>query len=388
MQFTVKNFMSFRDEVTLDMTAVPHYKEHSYNLIDLGKNEKYLRVTSIYGANASGKTNLLEAMDVFCTLIRESLDNENPLKKCYKPFHFQSEKGNVVFEVIHIVDEIEYRYGFEFNEEHIVLEWLYSKKLETNRQAVVFERAGSTLSLGASIRRKCENYTNQIPNDTLALSFFNKLKLKVSVFNNVYNDLSKIMVVNTEHFENYTFLKHFLPDEIQMQKELLVAYLSDIDTGITNIHLEEDDTSVKFLTTHIGADGTNYSLNLKDESAGTLKSLAVFIMVQLAIKENRPIFVDELNAKLHPLLMKFIIDLFNQGKDSSAQLIYTTHDTTLMDKKFFRRDQIWFVEKDCLGCSSLTSLVEYKIRNDASFEKDYLSGVYGGIAFMKRREEI
>jgi len=93
-------------------------------------------------------------------------------------------------------------------------------------------------------------------------------------------------------------------------------------------------------------------------------------------------FVDELNVKLHPLLLKFIIDLF-YDEDSTAQLIYTTHDTTLMDKKFFRRDQIWFVQKDEFGYSELSSLSDFKVRSDASFEKDYLAGVYGGIPLLK-----
>ena len=94
------------------------------------------------------------------------------------------------------------------------------------------------------------------------------------------------------------------------------------------------------------------------------------------------IFVDELNVKLHPLLLKFIIDLF-YNNNSEAQLIYTTHDTTLMDKKFFRRDQIWFVQKDQFGYSELSALSDFKVRSDASFEKDYLAGVYGGIPFLK-----
>ena len=92
--------------------------------------------------------------------------------------------------------------------------------------------------------------------------------------------------------------------------------------------------------------------------------------------------VDELNVKLHPLLLKFIVDLF-YNVDSKAQLIYTTHDTTLMDKKFFRRDQIWFVQKDDFGYSTLSALSDFKVRSDASFEKDYLSGVYGGIPMLK-----
>ena len=108
----------------------------------------------------------------------------------------------------------------------------------------------------------------------------------------------------------------------------------------------------------------------------------LFIYAQTAILSGKSIFVDELNIKLHPLLLKFIIDLFLE-KDSKAQLIYTTHDTTLMDKKFFRRDQIWFVQKDEYGYSELTALSDFRVRSDASFEKDYLAGVYGGIPLIK-----
>ena len=100
---------------------------------------------------------------------------------------------------------------------------------------------------------------------------------------------------------------------------------------------------------------------------------------------NKCMFVDELSIKLHPLLLKFIIDLFYE-KESASQLIYTTHDTTLMDKKFFRRDQIWFVQKDEFGYSELFALSDFKVRSDASFEKDYLAGVYGGIPLLKEFE--
>jgi AAA15 family ATPase/GTPase len=119
-------------------------------------------------------------------------------------------------------------------------------------------------------------------------------------------------------------------------------------------------------------------LNLYDESQGTLKSIVIFIISSSVIQSGGLMVVDELNIKLHPLLLKFVIDLFKNEK-SRAQLVYTTHDTTLLDTKFFRRDQVWFVEKDDFGYSKLTALSDFKIRSDASFEKDYLSGVYGGI---------
>ena len=133
---------------------------------------------------------------------------------------------------------------------------------------------------------------------------------------------------------------------------------------------------------HKGPEEKRYSLNFFRESEGTIRCTAIYIYARLAVLNNKSIFIDELNNKLHPLLMKFIVDLFYDSK-SAGQLIYTTHDTTLLDKKFFRRDQIWFVQKNELGCSELFALSEFKVRSDASFEKDYLAGVYGGIPFLK-----
>ena len=116
-----------------------------------------------------------------------------------------------------------------------------------------------------------------------------------------------------------------------------------------------------------------------------MKSIMLFIYARRAVLDNKSIFVDELNVKLHPLLLKFFVDLFFD-ETSSAQLIYTTHDTTLMDKRFLRRDQIWFVQKDEFGYSELVALSDFKVRSDASFEKDYLAGVYGWIPNLKEFE--
>lgn len=135
---------------------------------------------------------------------------------------------------------------------------------------------------------------------------------------------------------------------------------------------------VKVFTLHTGLDEQEYWLPFGYESAGTRKVIALYSIIRLAIKYNRGLIIDEPNIQLHPLLVKYIVDLFHKSK-TVGQFIYTTHDTTLLDKRYFRRDQIWFVEKDKFGQSYLYSLAEFKIRNDVSFEKAYLSGLYGGI---------
>lgn len=387
VQFMLKNVLSFKEETILDMTAINAYKEHQCNLIYNGTKEKFLRVAAIYGANASGKSNLYMAMTYFQRIVAESLNNVNDgayttIEKFYVPFSFENNDENSEFQIVEVLGDFEYRYGFEYNAECIVMEWLYRKNLQTNRNTIIFERTTEAVKFGASVRKECDLYKEQIPVETLVLSFFNKLKLKTDIFRNVYAGIMDTLVVPTDFCEDTRILDAFLPSVIDHEKEKLVEFLGAIDTGIKDISYDESEKKLKFLTFHQGKDGEAYALDLFYESEGTIKSIMLYIYARMAILNNKSIFVDELNVKLHPLLLKFIIDLF-YDENSTAQLIYTTHDTTLMDKKFFRRDQIWFVQKDEYGYSELSSLSDFKIRSDASFEKDYLAGVYGGIPLLK-----
>lgn len=385
VQFKMKNVLSFKEETIFDMTAISAYKEHPSNLIDIDTKEKFLRVAAIYGANASGKSNFVWALQLFRRIVSQSLNNvddgaESVLKKCSKPFSFEENKGNSEFEIVQILRDEEYQYGFEYNSEKIVMEWLYRKSLKTNRKVTIFERTMQKVNLGVSVRKKCEAYKDQIPPETLLLSFFNKLKLKTDIFKTVYSGITDVLVFMSDDYEDTRFLDALLPKVIDGKKEKLLEFLTAIDIGIKDITYKEKETL--FFTFHKGADGELYPLNLYDESEGTIKSIMLFIHAHMAIINGYVLVMDELNVKLHPLLLKFFIDLFYDN-NSMAQLIYTTHDTTLMDKKFFRRDQIWFVQKDELGHSELCALSDFKVRSDASFEKDYLAGVYGGIPFLK-----
>ena len=191
-----------------------------------------------------------------------------------------------------------------------------------------------------------------------------------------------MMISDTNFYEHKDAMEKYLPKAIDEKKKELLNFLTSIDTGINDISYKTVDKRKEFFTYHIGKDGKKYPINLYNESSGTLKSIIVYIIASFVIDSNGLMFVDELNTKLHPLLLKFIVDLF-YNENSKAQLIYTTHDTTLMDKKFFRRDQILFVQKDDYGYSTLSTLSDFRVRSDASFEKDYLAGVYGGIPMLK-----
>lgn len=162
VQFMLKNVLSFKSETILDMTGINAYKEHECNLIDIGMKERFLRVAAIYGANASGKSNLYLAMTYFQRIVVESLNNvddgaDTAIKKYYVPFSFEPSEENSEFQIVEILGEFEYRYGFEYNETCIVAEWLYRKNLKTNRTTIIFERVTESVEFGAAVRRECRN---------------------------------------------------------------------------------------------------------------------------------------------------------------------------------------------------------------------------------------
>ncbi len=158
VQFMVKNVLSFREENVLDMTAINAYKEHESNLIDNGSKEKFLRVAAIYGANASGKSNLYLAMYFFQRIIMESFNNVEDdsmtaLERYYQPFQFEEGRENSEFQIVEIIEDNEFKYGFEYNKKSIVAEWLYKKNLTTNRTVTIFERSSEKVDFGASVRK-------------------------------------------------------------------------------------------------------------------------------------------------------------------------------------------------------------------------------------------
>lgn len=388
VQFKARNVLSFKDETVLDMTAINAYKEHPSNLIDLDGKDKYLKVAAIYGANASGKSNLHLAMILFQQIVLKSLNNvdngeDKIIKQNYIPFSFEKEHDSSEFQIIEILDGFEYRYGFEYDSKKIIAEWLYRVNLKTNRTSTILERTSEQVDFGASIKKECSAFKDQIPQEALVLSFLSKLNLDTNVFKTVYDMTTSAFLIPLA-FEDKPeqLFDNSLPAIIDHYHKNLIDFLTAIDTGIKDIRYDASGKDIKYFTTHIGKDGEKYELDLYLESQGTIKSITLYIFASVAVRHNYAMVVDELNVKLHPLLMKFIIDLF-YDETSEAQLIYTTHDTTLLDKKFFRRDQIWFVQKDEYGYSKLIALSDYKVRSDASFEKDYLAGVYGGIPFLK-----
>lgn len=180
------------------------------------------------------------ALQLFRRIVSQSLNNvddgaESVLKKCSKPFSFEENKGNSEFEIVQILRDEEYQYGFEYNSEKIVMEWLYRKSLKTNRKVTIFERTMQKVNLGVYVRKKCEAYKDQIPPETLLLSFFNKLKLKTDIFKTVYSGITDVLVFMSDDYEDTRFLDALLPKVIDGKKEKLLEFLTAIDIGIKDI---------------------------------------------------------------------------------------------------------------------------------------------------------
>ena len=392
VMFKLKNFGPFKEECIFDMRAIKAYKEHPYNLIQENEDQSLLKVVGIYGANASGKSNFARAYKTFSSIVRYSFakngkeEKESVLEEYYHPFQLDEEsyRSETEFEAIYYYGENEYRYGFAYHKKAVVYEWLYKKSLNTNRQTVILERNHNKFEFGASVRDICEKYESDIDHDVLALSFLSSLKLKTKVFRETEFCIKEVFVFSfsydgqSEYFLQSYFEKNF--DE--KEKPNILRFLHAIDVGITDIEVEKNKDKVSVYTFHNGKDGKKYKFPLDIESDGTKRAIAIYSLVRIAVLFNCALIIDEFNNQLHPLLQKYILDLFYEDS-TRGQLIYTTHDTTLMDKQYMRRDQIWFTDKNSAGESSIYSLAEFKIRNDKSFGKDYLSGVYGGIPILK-----
>ena len=391
--FRFKNFGPFRDETTLDMRAVKAYKEHPYNLISETEENDFLKVVSIFGANASGKSNFIDAYSMFQRIARFSFQENNKdtketfLSKCYNPFMLDAESrfDDTEFEAVYHLDGFEYKYGFTYNSHKITSEWLYSTNLSTNRQSIIVERSEKNFTIGSSIKSTCEKYKDDIDADVLSLSFFSSLKLRSKVFEKVLYCVLHFLPLKFDCSGEFDAIVDFLFSKTfeKSDKTILLEFLNAIDIGIVDIYAENKDGKHNIYTYHYDKQGKKVKFILDQESAGTRKAIAIFGLVKLAIDHGKGLMIDELHNQLHPLLQKYIIDLI-YNSNTKAQLIYTTHDTTLLDKQYVRRDQVWFTDKNEYGESTLYSLADYKIRNDKSFTKDYLSGVYDAIPNLKK----
>ena len=395
IRFSFKNFKSFKNENCLDMEATS-LKEHEYNIAKTESGE-YLKVSAIYGANASGKTNVLQAFGYMKNrvLITDDSRKNSPIEENVFSYMINDDPISLEVEIFAKNAKI-YKYGFEVLKDNIISEWLFEKRV--NKFYAIFERDNNSVNLKNNNRTT--EYEN-IDSRTLFLNIFSKIDSNNEDFSNVvswfinanYLDLGNPLFEN--NINNRISLK-ILSDE--KYKNELIRFIKTFETGIEGIKITPDSVEavknnngvVKIELIHKGENGIIKALPLELESNGTRKMFHLFDFFMDALKFGMVLFIDELDAKLHPLLTRYIINLFHKEETNigNGQLIYSTHDTVNLNKDTFRRDEIWFAEKDRDGISTIYSLSDYKIndtkvRNDATYNKDYLSGRYGAIPVLE-----
>lgn len=417
--FTVKNYRSFKYERTFRMEASA-IKEHKESVVNRGKYNM-LPLAVLYGANSGGKSNLIGAIATMNNIVIRSVRLNEGDKLPYDPFALDrtSEQQPTFFEIQFIKEEAIYRYGFEYNSDEIVSEWLYEKRFG-EKEYELFVRSHDLIDVSSKRFPEGEGKEDLTNTNRLFLSLVAQLKGEKS--NRVMNWFRKCNVVSgieSEGYEGFTlgmFLEH-LDGADQAQdffKELQLGFTRftvkkmDIPKEVIEkapdsikSELEKDISSgglVTSITTHnvYSEDGAvigerNFPKN-KMESEGTKKVIELSGPIFDTLNEGKVLIVDELDAKLHPLLTRNIVLLFMDPKKNTkgAQLIFATHDTNLLDLDIIRRDQIWFAEKDRIESTDIYSLVEFKdedgkkVRNDRDIKRDYIRGRYGAIPFIGR----
>lgn len=410
IQFRFKNFKSFRDDTILDLSATKN-TEYSDRVIIAGY-EKLLPMAAIFGANASGKSNVIEAFRYMMTYVVESFsygddqDNKKSMIKRLKPtpflFDAASKDAESVFEVYFIGGESNgyrsYNYGFALNQQGVVEEWLNSKAKSAREYKQVFYRNRDELDLSGLPSKNQELIQMSLNRESLIVSL--GAKLKIVKLKSIRDWFYGVNFANFgDPYEN-VFLSTAIPSgfaEDKTVRDNVIKYFASFDNSIVDFNVEvkkkENGERRKVIidAIHRTVDGGRVSIPLEKESGGTLKMFALYSALQDTMENGGVLFIDELNARLHPLLVRsFLITFLNPEINTKhAQLIFTTHDSWQLSNNLLRRDEIWFTEKDENGASSLYSLADFvdeegvKIRKDESYEKNYLLGKYGAIPTLK-----
>lgn len=397
LEFCVKNFLSLKDEAKLSFiasTLKESLQEENDLINELAIGLSVLRSAVIYGANASGKSNVLKALSFYKRFITDSFINSQAGKLIdVEGFRLntQTENEPTTMEATFIVGDFIYRFGFEVDRKSVREEWLYQRANRKRAKEVeLFYRENGVVS----VHSKCPLIQEivdrkMIRDNALVLSTAAQFNDPKSV--DILNWLSDTQVLfcrEDDHLWEQA-IRHLDDDGV---RERITEFARYADLGIDSI-LKIDN---KIISSHRqfdeeGRESGNVSFPFnKNESEGTIKYFSLAYPIIDALDNGKRVIVDELDSKLHPLLVRKIIMLFNSSTTNpkGAQLLFTTHDTYLLGAGLLRRDQVWFTQKDGLGATSLYSLAEYKVRSNAAFDRDYINGRYGATPIIGEMERV
>lgn len=409
VQFTVSNFQSFQEPSTLSMQAAKRRsknktldKESIFETTgpaEHGGALQLLKVAALYGANGSGKSNLIAAMRFMKQLVLNSskesqIGDAIPLE----PFRFCDENLDEpsTFEITFVQKRIIYQYSFSADRKSVRSEKLTRRGPRNKRDSVLFTRENNDIRTtkafpegeGLSSKTRpnslfvsvCANFSGTI--STEVIDWFRKLKIIKSQDDAGYRQYTlnrlkeeKWNADITEFISGFDLGIERLTATDSPRKNPEPSRFPIQRTDLSSFHNKYDREGN--LTGEVSLDFARH------ESQGTQKLISLSAPLLDTLSNSYTLVIDEFDSRLHPIISRKLLEMFNSNFNSkNAQLIVATHDSNLLDKDLLRRDQIWFVEKDFFGGSHLHSLVEYKIRNDASYEKDYISGKYGAIPIL------
>ncbi|MGJ8655715.1 MAG: AAA family ATPase [Akkermansiaceae bacterium] len=419
LNFEFSNYKSFHERQSFTMEAVNSYKELKSNVMHSEipgiTNKSWLKGAVIYGANASGKTSVIEAMGVLRYLVTDSAsftDPETPIPAVF-PFAFAPVSEPSVFRVEIAIKNIKHEFTLAVTQERVIYE---SLKVFPNKNGASQTRYERKWNANSSEYEWSGSKSSQATLD--------KTRRKLTLKNMLY--LSRSVSLGDEllepvfrWFKDHLILidqaekrlsEEFTSDWIQNDhnRKLITQLLKSADLGITNIRVKkqflssevEDEIRDRYSSTdaekminelkqqkrieleHQGPDGEAIYLPWKHESLGTQKLFAMLGPWIDMLNSGRVVFVDELESSFHPNIVRELLKLFMFNDFSSAQLVFTSHCSILLDEEILRRDQIWFTEKNTDGKSTLYPLTKFKPRNDESLARGYLAGRYGGTPFI------
>lgn len=420
LEFTVKNFLSIKDEVTLSMVASKDdfkLEDNTFIYEEEKQEKRALRVAILYGANASGKTNILKAMTFVEWFINKSHEMQQGKKIPRIPFKLDRSylKEPSEFKIVFVYKGIKYLYMFSVMETEVKEEYLYY--YPKGRQSTIFERNGDEYKFTVDIERQTElkdkfHSKNKLFLSTESLWEYEKAKAPFKWLSEHFN-----ILINHEGLETYTGSSMLENHEINKKVKDYMKYadmdIEDIDIEVKNrddivsselfkmlsdeakaniikTFDEEKGRAIDIKTIHKGVDEkgnvSDIVFNLNDESDGTQKYFGILGPLIEVLMNGYTIVIDELDIRLHTLLVMKLVDLFLNPKinNKNAQLIFSTHDTNLLDTDMLRRDQVWFAEKKEDKSTDLYSLHDFGgVRKNEKIEKGYLQGKYGAIPFFK-----
>lgn len=389
-QFSFQNFKSYKGETTLDFQAavLPEFRE---TLITEEKAADLLPVSVVYGPNGGGKSNLLQALScMISTIVKPVNDLEKTRQNLILqqkvdavPFLFDKISANepTEFRIFFRIARNEYCYYIALKNDEVISESLYRKSVTGKKSATIFERETDSITPGPSIMNKSINTS---VNPKMPYLSFLAINYNIPVISEVMTWFESCIIRSYANpmVEHQIMLANDAPSKAQF-----IRALNDMDIDITDYRYDEDRRQL-YVKRKIGL--SEYELPFSDESDGTKKLIAALPVILLALREGRLVIIDELDAKLHPKLLKYVISLFKNKEinKSGAQLLFTSHDMSTLKNTVFRRDEIWFAAENDEHESEIYSLHEIRgedndrIKSTAAYDKQYLEGRYGADPYL------